>query len=200
MCIRDSGTTVYVSYQALLKSENIDATGITEVSVLPENAVQDLFDNKIDALHSFITHEATQARAQRDDINVMLLSDYGIDIYSNVVFTTEKMIAEKPAVVETFVRALSQGLQWSIDHPQDAAKQVVADYGATMPPQLQALQEAGMLASVPLIKPAGSQTAMMTEAVWASTQQNLLDQQLLSAPGDVTQAYNLSFVNRVYGK
>lgn len=198
--IAPPGTTVYVSYQALLKAETIDTSGINEIAVLPENAVQDLFDNKIDALHAFITHEATQARAQRDDINVLLLSDYGIDLYSNVVFTTEKMIAENPAAVETFVKALSQGLQWSIDHPQEAAKQVVSDYGATMPPQLQALQEAGMLASVPLIKPAGSQTAMMSAKVWENTQQILLDQQLIAAPIDVTKAYDLSFINRAYGQ
>ena len=198
--IAPPGTTRYISYQALLKAEEIDPASITEVPVQPQTALDDLFNNKIDVLQTFITTEATQARSQRNDINVILLSDYGIDVYSNVVFTTEAMIAQKPAVVESLVKALSQGLQWSIDHPQDAASHVVTEYAAAMSPEFKASQEAGMLISVPLIKPAGSQPAMMTDAAWSNALQTLLYQKLIKAPVDVTKAYDLSFVKRAYGQ
>ena len=193
-------TTVYISYRALLNDQNIDPASIIEVPEAPETSVSDLLSKKIDVLQTFITHEAIQARAQRDDINVMVLSDYGIDLYSNVVFTTEKMITEKPAVVAGLVKALSQGLQWSIDNPKEAAAHVVAEYAAVIPPPLQALQEPGMLASVPLIKPAGSQPGMMTAKAWEATLQTLLDQKIISAPLDVNKAYNLTFIGTAAGQ
>ena len=198
--IAPPGTTVYISYRALLNEKNIDPATITEVPEAPETSVPDLLNKKIDVLHTFITHEAIQAKAQRDDINVMVLSDYGIDLYSNVVFTTEKMIAEKPAVVAGLVKALTQGLQWSVDNPKDAAAYVVQEYGAFIPPPLQPLQEAGMLASVPLIKPAGSQPGMMNPKVWEATHQTLLDQKLIEAPVDLTKAYDLTFVSTAAGQ
>jgi hypothetical protein len=66
--------------------------------------------------------------------------------------------------------------------------------------ELQALREQEMLALVLLIKPAGSQPAMTHASFWASTQQTLLYQQLIKTPLDITQAYNLSFVQRIYGQ
>jgi ABC-type nitrate/sulfonate/bicarbonate transport system substrate-binding protein len=198
--IAPPGTTVYISYHALLNAQKIDPASITEVPEAPETSVPDLLSKKIDVLQTFITHEAIQAKAQRDDINVMVLSDYGIDLYSNVVFTTEKMIADKPAVVAGLVKALSQGLQWSVDHPKEAAAHVVADYAAVIPPPLQPLQEPGMLASVPLIKPAGSQPGMMSAKVWEATLQTLIDQKIITDPVDVNKAYNLTFIGTAAGQ
>ncbi len=198
-------TTVYISYRALLESEQVDPATITEVPVLPQSSVDDLFSGKIDVLHAFITHEATQARARDASVNVLLLSDYGIDIYSidiysNVIFTTESMIAEHPETVQAFINALTKGLTWAVDHPEDAAKHVVETYGATMAPPIQALQDEGMLASVPLIRPAGSQPGMMNAKIWDNTEQVLLSQKLIDKPLDVAKAYTLTFLNSVYGQ
>lgn len=196
--IAPPGTTVYISYRALLQSKGIDPASITEVPVDPAAAVDALFKGEIDVLHTFVTHEAVQGRARASDVNLMVLSDYGIDIYSNVIFTTEKTIAEKPALVEGFVRGTVKGLQWAVDHPDEAAANVNAVYGAKIPPPLQQIQQAGMLASVPLIRPAGSQPAMMAAQNWEAAHKVLLDQQLITQPLDVKAAYNLSFLEKAY--
>ncbi|HEY1012087.1 MAG TPA: ABC transporter substrate-binding protein [Herpetosiphonaceae bacterium] len=196
--IAPQGTTVYISYRALLQSKGIDPASISEVPVDPAASVEALFKGEIDALHTFVTHEAVQGRARASDVNVMVLSDYGIDIYSNVLFTTEKLIAEKPALVEGFVRGTVKGLQWAADHPDEAAANVNAVYGAKIPPPLQQIQQAGMQAAVPLIRPAGSQPGMMSAQNWESAHKVLLDQQLIMQPLDVKAAYNLSFLEKAY--
>ncbi len=56
----------------------------------------------------------------------MLLSDYGVDSYELVMFTTEKMIAEQPDTVKRFVQATMQGVQDVINNPDQAASLVLA--------------------------------------------------------------------------
>ena len=196
--IAPPGTTVYISYHALLESEGVDASTITEVPMDAETSVTALLNGEIDVLHAFVTHEATQARALRDDVEVLVLSDYGIDIYNNVIFTTEDVIAQQPQLVQAFVQGTTQGLKWAVDHPEESARHVVETYGDMIPAPLQELQKDGMLASVPLIRPASSQPGLMQPEVWANTAEVLETQGLIEQPVDASKAYNLSFLNQVY--
>lgn len=196
--IAPPGTTVYISYRALLNEQSVDPSTITEYAEDPATSVADLLSGKIDVLHAFVTHEAVQVRAQMPDVQVMLLSDYGIDIYSNVIFTTEAQIKDHPDQVQRMVTAIAHGLQWAVDNPDSAAQYVVDTYGTMMAPPVVAEQQPGMLASVPLIRPAGRQPGMMAEDVWANTRQVLLDQQLIESSLDVTAAYDLRFVKQAY--
>jgi NitT/TauT family transport system substrate-binding protein len=42
---------------------------------------------------------------KREDLNVMMLLDYGLDLYANVVFTTPAFAKQNPAAVRGFVKA-----------------------------------------------------------------------------------------------
>lgn len=44
----------------------------------------------------------------REDINVMMLHDYGLDLYANVVFTTPAFAKQHPGAVRGFVKATIQ--------------------------------------------------------------------------------------------
>ncbi len=45
---------------------------------------------------------------KRDDINVMMLRDYGLDLYANVVFTTPAFARQHPEALRGFVKATIQ--------------------------------------------------------------------------------------------
>jgi NitT/TauT family transport system substrate-binding protein len=45
---------------------------------------------------------------KRDDVNVMMLRDYGLDLYANVVFTTPAFAKQHPEAVRGFVKATIQ--------------------------------------------------------------------------------------------
>jgi NitT/TauT family transport system substrate-binding protein len=48
---------------------------------------------------------------KREDINVMMLRDHGLDLYSNAVFTTPAFARQHPGAVRGFVRATIQAWQ-----------------------------------------------------------------------------------------
>src|SRR3981081_3194174 len=57
---------------------------------------------------------------KRDDINVIMLRDYGVDLYANVVFTTPAFARQHPDAVRGFVKATIQSWQNAAADP-DAA-------------------------------------------------------------------------------
>ena len=129
------------------------------------------------------------------DINIILVSDYGIELYPNVIFTTEDMIANHPDQVESFLRATVNGIQAAVSDPQQAAELTIAQSEAlNLESESQSMAEA-----LPLFKPAGSQPGMMTDAVWLFTSQMMIDQDLLPSTIAIQDAYTLQFLNAIYG-
>jgi NitT/TauT family transport system substrate-binding protein len=57
---------------------------------------------------------------KREDINVMMLRDHGIDLYANAVFTTPALAKKNPDAVRGFVKATIQSWQKAAADP-DAA-------------------------------------------------------------------------------
>jgi NitT/TauT family transport system substrate-binding protein len=57
---------------------------------------------------------------KREDINVMMLRDHGVDLYANVVFTTPAFAKQHPEAVRGFVKATIQSWQDAAADP-DAA-------------------------------------------------------------------------------
>ena len=73
---------------------------------------------------AWVINEGVQLDEAGLKTNVMLMSDYGVDSYELVLFTTEKMIAEHPDTAKHLVQAIVQGMQDVISNPEQAAKQV----------------------------------------------------------------------------
>jgi NitT/TauT family transport system substrate-binding protein len=57
---------------------------------------------------------------KRDDINVIMLRDHGVDLYANVLFTTPAFAKQHPDAVRGFVKATIQSWQNAATDP-DAA-------------------------------------------------------------------------------
>jgi NitT/TauT family transport system substrate-binding protein len=190
-------TTVALTYAALLASQKIDRATIKETA-RTDFTVNPLFTGAADVLPGFITNEAVQVQLRGQQPNLILASDYGIDIYSNVIFTSEEIIKTQPALVEAFVRGTTRGMQYAIDHPKEVAQYVVDTYGVGMDPAMKASQELGMLASLPLLNPARSRPGMMTPTAWETAYQMMREQGLLNQPLDVSAAYTLTFLEAAY--
>lgn len=182
-------------YKALLSSQGID---YDSVNTLPRTDFTNdpLINGDVDVLDVFITNQPVALAQQGIDINLILASDYGIDIYTNVIFTTEDMIANNPDLVERFIRATLLGTQSAIDTPEEAASLSVT-YNDTL--DLESETES-MQRSLPLLKPAGTQVGMMTPEVWELTHSILLDQGVLSEPLNVDEVYTMKFLDAIYGE
>jgi NitT/TauT family transport system substrate-binding protein len=60
-----------------------------------------------------------------DDIVVLLMSDYGVNLYGNAIIVNPKFAAEKPEVVKKFLAAFMKGLRDTVKSPETAVDSVI---------------------------------------------------------------------------
>lgn len=74
------------------------------------------------------------------DITVLLMSEYGVELYGNTVFVNAKVLEEKPEAVRGFLRALTLGLKDTLKDPVNSVMSVVRrNGGATRDLELERL-------------------------------------------------------------
>lgn len=76
---------------------------------------------KVDALSTFLLSKTALANASKKDVVVMPYSDYLKNLYGNVIVTQAGLITSNRDLVQRFTDAALKGLQYSIDHPDEAA-------------------------------------------------------------------------------
>jgi NitT/TauT family transport system substrate-binding protein len=186
-------TTSGSLFRSLLASKGIDPGSVNMVQ-RTDYSIAPLLDKQADIIDGWITNEAVILSKEGHEYNALLVSDYGIEAYANVIFAREDTIANKPDMVERFVRATLLGIQSAVDNPEEAA-QLAVNYNAERDLEI---ETEAMLRSVPLLNPAGNAPGMMTAESWQIIYQILLDEQVLSKPLEVQSAYTLTFLNRIY--
>lgn len=189
----DVGSAMEVAFGALLSAQGIDRDEITEVS-REDYTGGPLIRDEVDVMNGFITDEPVGMVLEGYEVNTILASDYGIDIYGDVFFTTEEFIATSPEVVERFLRATLKGYEDAVSDPEYAANLAVSwDESQSLDYQI-----ASMEASLPLINPAGSPPGMMYAEDWETAHEILLEQGFLDEPLNVEDAFTVEFLDSIY--
>jgi NitT/TauT family transport system substrate-binding protein len=170
-------------YRAVLAKAGIDKTKLTEVPVKFD--MTPLLAGAIDVWPGYLINEVIEAKEKGFAVNIVYPSEYGIDLYADTLFTTERMLKEKPDVVKRFVAATLRGWNDAIAAPEDAAK-ITVKYGDKLN---DAHELAMMKASVPLLKPDGKPVGAMDAAGWSSAQKLLLGAGFQKTAVDVTKAF-----------
>jgi NitT/TauT family transport system substrate-binding protein len=186
-----------LSFEALMSGLQLDTSAIT-YKEREQDSLQQLIDGQIDGFGAWLIIDGVTLEEAGLNPNYVVFSDYGIDTYDVMLFTREDMIAEKPDAVERFVRSTLKGYDVLIDDPETAAE-VTVSYN---PEGLVYEQQFNRInAFLPLVKPANSDVGMMTEDVFEYNHDLLLDAGVLTEPlEDLTTAYNLTFLNAIYGE
>src|SRR5262249_3192414 len=60
-----------------------------------------------------------------NDITVLLMAEYGVNLYGNTVLVNPKFAAEKPEAVKAFLRALTKGIHETIRNPAASVQSVL---------------------------------------------------------------------------
>ena len=161
------------SYEALLAAQDIDRTQIQE-TMRTDFTSNPLFTDEAEVLAGFVTTEGVQVRQSDPQAAFIMVSDYGIDIYSNVIFTTEDLIASQPDMVRAFLQATLKGTQWAVEQPEEAVDGFLETYGQPYVEDRE-VHLRGMQLSIPLLVPAGAQPGTMKADDWTFTHETLLD-------------------------
>ena len=122
--------------QALARRHNLDLKKI-KIEVVQANA-EPLLVGKVDFFTGWITNQTYQIEQETAKADAaprirgkvwkaITFAEFGIPTYSDVIFTTGKIIRENPDLVRRYVRAVARAMEYILDHP-DETVQLVAGY------------------------------------------------------------------------
>jgi NitT/TauT family transport system substrate-binding protein len=76
---------------------------------------------KVDALSTFLLSKKALETASKKEVTVMPYSEYLSDLFGNAIIAREETIASDKDLVKKFTDAAMKGLQYAVDHPDEAA-------------------------------------------------------------------------------
>jgi NitT/TauT family transport system substrate-binding protein len=152
--------------------------------------VDPLLNDEADALMGWIINESVLLEEAGETPNNILFSDYGIENYNFVLFTTEDMIANRPATVQNMVTGLLQGVEFVISNPEKAIEYTL-EYNSELDSdaQLRRLQ-----ATIPLMNVPGITVGHMAPEIWQFMAELLQEQGIVDETFDVSAVYTLDFL------
>lgn len=176
-------------FDTLLHTQEIDASSVNTIE-RTSFGVEPLINGEVDALVAWIINEGVAVQEAGLDPQYLLMSDYGVDSYDFVVFTTETMIAEHPEIVRGVVTAVREGAQDVVDNPAQAIENTLM-FNSEL---VEADQLRRLEATIPLINVPERQIGGMEADVWQFTQEFMLQQGILETPIELEDVYTLEFL------
>jgi NitT/TauT family transport system substrate-binding protein len=118
----------YAQWPIFVKTQNIDASKVKIENVGFPVREPMLAEGKVQAITGFSFSSYMNLRGRgvpQDDIVVMLMRDFGLELYGNAIIVNPKFAQENPKAVAGFVRATLKGVADTIANPREAAKAVI---------------------------------------------------------------------------
>ena len=113
-------------FPAYLEAAGISKDDVNIVNLDPASYIPALLEGRIDAFTGFAPSQYPILKSEAGDRTAGLYyADAGLVTVSTGVIATEDMVAENPALVESFVRGVQRGLDWTITNPDQAVDMMV---------------------------------------------------------------------------
>ena len=175
-------------YRAMMEQAGEDPDSVTILEL--GYGLDPLLDGSVDILPAYHFNEPQVLRRMGNELNLIHPSDYGVHAYGDTVFTTDRMVEERPDLVRRFMRATLNGWRWAVDHPSEAGllalnhdESLNADHQIAM-----------MVASLPLVFNGQAPVGGMDRDHWQGYLDILVGQKVVAAPFDVSELYTTAFI------
>ena len=123
------GRYVDADFIAMFNNENLD---LNDIHIIPSSfEIQDLVDGKVDAFNSYISNEPYFLKQQGIEFTSLNPRNYGVDFYSDILFTTENEVKQHPERVKAFLEASLDGWRYAMAYPQDIIDLLLNKYKVT---------------------------------------------------------------------
>jgi NitT/TauT family transport system substrate-binding protein len=179
----------YVGLRALLSAAGLKESDVTLDSI-GYNQVEALVAGREDAIVIYANNEPIQLKRQGYDVDLIRVADY-VHLASNGLVTNETTLANNPDLVQRMVKAVRDGIAYTILNP-DEAFAISAGYVEGLTEGDQVVQQEILAASIEFWK--AKKLGISDPASWENMQKVLLDMGLLPKPLDLTQAFTNRFV------
>jgi NitT/TauT family transport system substrate-binding protein len=178
----------YIGMEAILKSANLTDQDVT-LDTIGFTQVESLIAGLDDAVVVYSNNEPIQLESRGYPVNVVNVSHY-LPMVGNGLLTNETTLTQDPALVRSMVAAILEGIQYTMDHPDEAytiSMKYIQNLQANDP-----IQKSILTASINLWKanPLGFSQA----SAWANMENILKSTGLIKTDLDVTQAYTNQFL------
>lgn len=179
----------YIGAMALLNSAGLSQNDVTLDSI-GYNQVAALIADKDDAVVIYNANEPLQLGKQGVDYTLFKTSD-AVDLVANGLITNEKTIQDHPELVQKMVKATLEGIQYTMDHP-DEAFNISKKYVPNLATGDQQLQMQILLSSIDEWKT--SQPGYTDPQAWQNMQSLLLKMKLMSSPLDLSAVFSNNYL------
>jgi NitT/TauT family transport system substrate-binding protein len=118
----------YAQWKIFVQANSIDASKVKIENVGFPVREPMLQNGQVDAITGFSFSSFINLKSMGvpvDDIVVMLMADYGVNLYGNTIIVNPKFAAEKPDAVKGFLRAFVKGLKDTVKDPSTAVDSVI---------------------------------------------------------------------------
>jgi len=119
----------YAQWPIFVEANGIDASKVTIENVGFPVREPMLASGQVDAITGFSFSSFINLKANGvpvDDITVLLMADYGVDLYGNTIIVSPAFAEKNPDAVKGFLRALTRAIDETIADPAAAVEYVVA--------------------------------------------------------------------------
>jgi NitT/TauT family transport system substrate-binding protein len=119
----------FAQWAAFVDANDIDADAVTIENVGFPVREPMLAQGQVDAVTGFSFSSfinLKNAGVPEDDISVMLMSDWGLELYGNAVIVNPQFAEENPEAVRGFIRAVIRGLRDTVADPEATVEYVLA--------------------------------------------------------------------------
>jgi NitT/TauT family transport system substrate-binding protein len=118
----------YAQWKIFVKANDIDASKVMIENVGFPVREPMLQNGQVDAITGFSFSSFINLKSMGvpvDDIVVMLMADYGVNLYGNTIIVNPKFATEHPDAVKGFLRAFLKGLKDTVKDPSSAVDSVI---------------------------------------------------------------------------
>ncbi len=179
--------------KALMEGAGADFSKLEMVNTGFGDSLALLAQKQVDLVWIYYGWQGIQAEQQGIDLDIVMMQDYldSIpDFYTPVVIASETTVAERPEIVEKLVAALSRGYTFAAENPDEAADILLA----AVPELDSELVKASQMWISPYYIAEASRWGEQKESVWQGYSDWLAANGVVSAPGDVNEAFTNRFL------
>ncbi|QEK12521.1 ABC transporter substrate-binding protein [Crassaminicella thermophila] len=177
--------------KALMEKEGADFSKLEMVNI---GAVDFFTSVQKDVDFSWIYYgwDGVAAELKNFPLNFIKLQDVdpNLDYYTPVIIANEKLLDEKPELVRKFLKATTKGYMYAINHPEDAAKDLLKN--------VPELDEKMVIASQKYLakeyQADASRWGEMKEEIWSNFANWMKEKNLLENKLEVKEAFTNEFL------
>ena len=186
-------SSTHFGLKALLRSANLADSDVKLIAI-GTTEVESLVQKRIDVAMTFLPNESAQMKSLGFAVETIPVSDY-LNLVPPGFVAGDKLIQERPEIVQKFVNATLRGLQDTLANPSDAFEYSLKRM-PELSPENQPLQRDVLTATLDYYRPiAGRSIGSSDPDAWLATQSFLQSIGVIDNTIDSRQYYTNTFVD-----